>query len=80
MKLDLKDFANLLDDVFVETLEEGLDSDNESEEKLNMFSKRELAVFNTEYRLYGNVFGTRFIINLISKISKNNEDNENKED
>lgn len=66
-----KDFLEILDDTLSETVNNGLDED--AIEDLN---DKEIAEANNEYRLYGQLFGLNYIINLLKNLGIEIEERE----
>ena len=56
---------NVLNDLIYEVINEGLPYDKDAE---NLFTKEEFNEINQEYRMYGALFGVRYVNKLLSLI------------
>lgn len=58
-----KNFLEILDDTLSETVNNGLDED-----AIEYLNDKEIAEANNEYRLYGQLFGLNYIMNLLKNL------------
>lgn len=72
IKKSSKDFLETLDDTLNETINNGLDEDC-----IKGLNDKEIAEANNEYRLYGQLFGLNYIMNLLKNLGIKNEEKEN---
>lgn len=66
-----KDFLETLDDTLNETINNGLDED-----AIKGLNDKEIAEANNEYRLYGQLFGLNYIMNLLNNLGIETEERE----
>lgn len=59
----IKNFLEILDDTLNETVNSGLDKD-----AIKDLDNKEIAEANNAYRLYGQIFGLNYIINLLKNL------------
>lgn len=59
----IKNFLEILDDTLNETVNSGLDKD-----AIKDLDNKEIAEVNNAYRLYGQIFGLNYIINLLKNL------------
>lgn len=65
-----------LNDLIYELVNEGLPYDEDAE---NLFTREEFNEINQEYRMYGTLFGVRYVNKLLSLIKEEIENKEDKE-
>lgn len=71
IKKSSKDFLEILDDTLNETINNGLDED-----AIKDLNDKEIAEANNEYRLYGQLFGLNYIMNLLKNLGIEIEERE----
>lgn len=61
--MSIREFLKILDETLEETTNKGID-----EEDIKDLDKKEINKANNDYRLYGQIFGLNYIMNLLDNL------------